>query len=267
MDVEKIKVNIKRFFSNPNTLTFLLVLVLIVIIYLGYSYLIKTATKPATLPYALKKINAKTEITPDVVGSVKISGTFVAASGSGLIKNAGQVYNKYVAEGYQVPEKSFFYEEMLADEKIAEETAVSKAPDGFTLFALNVNFHSTYGCSIMPGNYIDIYLKASENGQIMFEKFIESIKVTKVVDSKGEDVFTKVDDESNKMPNPSKLYFIVPTSYYELLSKALLISASDLELVVVPRNSGYSEKPKETAIASENAEYFILSKAYTLSTD
>jgi len=31
MDVENVKVNIKRFLSNPNTMTFLLVIVLIVV--------------------------------------------------------------------------------------------------------------------------------------------------------------------------------------------------------------------------------------------
>lgn len=264
MDVEKIKVNIKRFFSNPNTLTFLLVIALIVLIYFGYSYLIKKAIQPTTVPYALKEIHAKQEITSDAIGSVQISGTFVTASGQGLIRNAMQISGKYVAEGYQIPEKSFFYQEMLADEKTAEKNVVADAPDGYTVFDLNVDFHSTYGCSIMSGNYIDIYLKASDEGKIMFEKFIESIKVTRVVDGDGNDVFATYNEEEDGAMKPAKIYFVVPTSYYELLRKALLINAEDLELVIVPRNAGYTQNPKETAIVSEAAEEFILSKSYYL---
>ena len=77
MNAENIKVNIKRFFSNPNTLTFLLVIALIVAVYFVYSYLVNRAVQPATLPYALQKIGAKKEITNEMVGTVKISGTFI----------------------------------------------------------------------------------------------------------------------------------------------------------------------------------------------
>lgn len=258
MDVEKIKTNFKRFFSNPNTFTFLLVILLIILVYLGYSYLINKAIQPTTVPYAMQEIHAKTMISQEMVGNVKISGTFVTASGQGLVRSSNQLIGKYIGEGYQVPEKSFFYKEMLADEKTAEKNVVADAPDGFTVFDLNVTFESTYGCSIMPGNYIDIYLKATDDDFVMFEKFIESIKVTRVVDKNGNDVFATLDETTGKKPKPEKIYFIVPTAYYELLRKALLINVTGLELIPVPRNAGYSENPKETGIASEAAEQFIL---------
>ncbi len=260
MDTEKLKVNIKRFFSNPNTLTFLLVIALIVVVYFAYSYLVNRATQPATIPYALEKMTSKTEITQDKVGTVKISGTFITASGSGLIQSSMNVIGKYVAEGYQIPEKSFFYQEQLVDEKTAEKTTISDAPDGYTVFDLDVDFHSTYGCSIMPGNYIDLYFKATDDeGYVMFGKFIESLKVTKVVDKDGNDVFTYTDD--TKQPKPTKMYFIVPREYNELLRQAFLISSNNIEIIPVPRNAGYSENPKETSIANEEIENFILSKA------
>lgn len=260
MDTEKIKVNIKRFFSNPNTMTFLLVIALIVAVYFVYSYMVNRAVQPATLPYAIEKISSKTEITQDHVGSVKISGTFITASGAGLIQNRMNVIGKYVAEGYQIPEKSFFYTEQLVDEKTAEKTTVSDAPDGYTVFDLDVSFHSTYGCSIMPGNYIDLYFKATDdNGYIMFGKFIESLKVTKVVDKDGNDVFASYDDA--RQPKPTKIYFIVPREYNDLLRTAFLIPSNNIEIIPVPRNAGYSENPKETSIANEEIENFILSKA------
>lgn len=264
MNIEEIKTNIKRFFSNPNTLTFLLVIVLIVVVYLAYNSMINKAISPVTLPYSNDLIKEKNQITNELISSVQISGTFVTGSGEGLIQNRMQIVDSYVAEGYQIPKNSFFYREALADEKTTNKNEFHDLPDNYTIFQLEVDFHSTYGCSIMSGNYIDIYLKASsdnDNGEgrkVIFDKFIESIQVKKVVDKDGNDVFTYTDDDDE--PQPKFLYFAVPMEYYELLYKATLIPTNDIELVPVPRNAGYSEKPKETSIANEALEDFILSK-------
>ena len=56
LDLEKIKTNIKRIFSNPNTITFVLVLVLIVIIYFVYIYMVNRAVAPVSVPYCTQKI-------------------------------------------------------------------------------------------------------------------------------------------------------------------------------------------------------------------
>lgn len=260
MNVETLKTNIKRFFSNPNTLTFLLVIALIVGVYFVYSYMVSRAVQPVTIPYATEMITSKTEIDSSMVGTVKISGSFVTSAGSNLIQSTSQIIGKYVAEGYQIPANSFFYTETLVDEEAADKTTVSDAPDGYTVFDLDVNFHSTYGCSIMPGNYIDLFFKAvDDDGLVMFGLFIESLKVTKVVDDDGNDVFAYSDDTTEV--KPSKIYFIVPSEYNSLLRKATLISSNEIEIIPVPRNAGYSENPKETSIANEEIENFILSKS------
>lgn len=260
MDTDALKTNVKRFFSNPNTLTFLLVIALIIGVYFVYSYMVSRAVQPVTLPYATEKIGAKTEITNEMVSTVKLSGSFVTASGQGLIQSRGMIVGKYVGEGYQIPENSFFYSESLIDEKTADKTTVSDAPDGYTVFDLDVDFHSTYGCSIMPGNYIDLFFKAvDDEGLIMYDLFIESMKVTKVVDKDGNDVFASTDEDSE--PKPAKIYFIVPSEYNSLLRKATLITTNSIEIIPVPRNAGYSENPKETSIANEEIENFILSKS------
>jgi len=59
MDVENVKVNIKRFLSNPNTMTFLLVIVLIVVVYFIYNSLVNRAVAPVTLPYTTKRKKQK----------------------------------------------------------------------------------------------------------------------------------------------------------------------------------------------------------------
>ena len=115
MDVENLKVNLKRFISNPNTMTFILVIVLIVVVYFVYNSLVNRAVSPVTLPYSTKLLSEETEVTGDVVSTVKLSGTFVTSSGEELIQNRSQVIGKYVAVGYQVPKNSFFYKSAITD--------------------------------------------------------------------------------------------------------------------------------------------------------
>lgn len=265
MDMDQLKVNIKRFFSNPNTVTFLLVMVLIVVIYLIYNAIVQSAISPVTIPFSNALLKEKTQITREVIGTVQVSGSFVTSSGEGLLQNTMQIIDSYVAKGYQIPAKSFFYREAIEDESKSQETRFDYLPDGYTLFQLEVDFHSTYGCSIMSGNYIDIFFKAdsdgtgANSGKIIFDKFIESIQVLAVVDAEGNDVFTYTDD--GESPEPKFLYFAVPDAYYELLYKATLIPTNSIELIPVPRNAGYSENPKDTSIANTAIEDFILSKS------
>lgn len=259
MDMSSVKTNVKRFFSNPNTLTFILVIVLIVVVYLVYNAMVNKAISPVTLPYATELLREKTQITNDKLGTIEISGSFITGSGEGLIQSKGQLLDSYIAEGYQVPAGSFFYNETLMDEKTAGKNKFDGMPDNYSVFQLEVDFHTTYGCSIMPGNYIDLYLKAytdqTADGveRVIFDKFIESIQVYDVVDEDGNNVFTYTEDGDE--PEPKWLYFAVPIEYYELLQAAVL--TEKMELIPVPRNAGYSENPKETSIANPNIENFI----------
>ena len=261
MNGDAVKTHLKRFISNKNTVTFLLVLVLIVIVYFAYNYLVNKAISPVTIPYATTLIKEKTEITSAMIGTIQISGTFVTSSGEGLLQSRGQILEKYVAEGYQIPANSFFYSEAVVEEDEVNKTTFDDIPDGYTVFQLPVDFHSTYGCSIMPGNYIDLYFKATDDTtdkNIIFGLFIKSIEVREVVDADGYDVFTTTEEDDE--PQPKYMYFAVPEYYFELLRKAMLITTNDIEIIPVPRNAGYSENPEETTIASESIENFILSK-------
>ena len=261
MDTDSIKSNIKRFFSNPNTLTFLFVIALIIVIYLIYNFMVSRAISPVNIPYANQLLTANTKITKDVVGNVKISGSFATSSGEGLIQNQRLAIDKYVAKGYQIPKNSFFYKEALASETESNTTAFTNIPDGYTIFRLDVDFHKTYGNSMMPNNYIDLYFKAKDDdGSLIYGLFIKSIKIYKVVDKDGVDVFSYSDASGEKEPEPKYLYFEVPDSEHDLLRKAQLIKSNGIEIIPVPRNNEYSENPEPTSIASEAIKEFILSR-------
>lgn len=265
MDTEKLKTNVKRFFSNPNTLTFILVIVLIVIIYFVYSYMVQRAISPVNIPYANTNISGKTEITKDLISSISITGNFVTASGSGLIQNQSQIVGKYVAAGYQIPQYSFFYKDAIASDTEAQKTNYTDLSDNYSIYYLKVDFHSTYGNSIMPGNYIDLYFetqdKDDEDRRVIFEKFISSIQVLSVVDKDGKDVFTETDKDALEV-KPTQMAFAVPIEYYSLLKKAELING--INLIPVPRNTGYSEKPDDTRIESDEIQNLILSQTQTI---
>ena len=263
LDMEKIKTNIKRFFSNPNTVTFILVLVLIVIIYFVYIYMVNRAVSPVTVPYCTQKIKSLNEITDEYIGTVQISGNFVTANGSGLIQNTRNVKGKFVAPGYFIPEHSFFYADAVAESSIQEETAFTNLPNNYTIYKLPVNFHSTYGCSIMSGNYIDLYFKAHDpenDNKLIYEPFITSIQVLKVIDKDGKDVFTESDKDE---PQPTQLWFAVPEEYFQLLKYTEDSSKYGIEIIPVPRNAGYTENPEDTKIANDAIESLILSEAST----
>ena len=243
MDLGKIKTGVKKFFSNPNTLTFILVIALIVVIYLVYSYMIGRAIAPVSIPYCTNELKSSNEITGDSIGSIEVSGNFVTANGSSLLQNQRQIRNQYVARGYMIPKNSFFYRDAVTDSASAEQSVREQLSGDNTYFEVPVDFHSTYGCSIMPGNYIDLYAMFNDpenDNKLVYTWFIKSIQVAYVYNAKGQDVFTEADDGKC---NPSTLVFIVSRLEEEQLIKSQHMSFK-FKIVPVPRNAGYTDNPE-----------------------
>ena len=262
MDKERIKVGIKKFFSNPNTVTFILVLVLIVIVYFVYNTMVNKAIAPVSVPYCTQQIKAMKEISEDSVSFIEISGNFITANGSGLVQAKRNVVGKFVKPGYQISENSFFYTDALADESIQEKTAFSDIPDGYTIYPLETSFEETYASSIMPGNRIDLYFigtDPAEDSKFVFGQFIKSIEVLKVVDDNGYDVFTESPSEE---PKPRYIYFAVPDEYFTYLS--IIQRQNNMKVIPIPRNAGYTENPEPTSLVSDYIEGFILQYGSTM---
>lgn len=251
---------VKRFLSNKNTVTILGVLLGILVLYIGYNYRVKQATTPVTVPYAKEELSSRTLITSDMIGYMEVSSSVVKESPN-LITNAQQLINQYVAFGTTIPANSLFYKTQVLSSDEMPDSAFENIPDGYTLYSLNVDLHSTYGNSIYPGNYIDLYFKGvDETQKVMFGKMIESIEVYAVKDSQGNHVFeTTVESRT-----PSELLFAVPNDMYELLMKAGYINGSSIEIIPVPRNKSYSLNPGDTVVSSDYIRNFILSKSATI---
>ncbi len=248
---------VKRFLGNKNTVTILGVLLGILVLYVFYNYRVKQATTPVSVPYAKVDLSSRTLITEDMIGFMEVSSSVVKNSPN-LITDRKALLDHYVAFGTTIPANSMFYTSQILDKNKMPDSAFANIPDGYTIYSLGVDLHSTYGNSIYPDNYIDLYFKAiDDTGVVMYGKLIESIKVLAVKDSQGNHVFeTTVESRT-----PSELLFAVPDDMFDLLRRADYITGSSIEITPVPRNASYSANPGETLITSEQIKNFINAKS------
>lgn len=253
--MKNLMISLKRFFGNKNTITIICVLAGVLILYFAYNYRIKQQTKPVTVPYAKVEIQPREQITEDKIGYVEVPGSMVKDN---VILNANDILELYANYNTVIPAGSLFYKSTLVTWAQMPDSAWADIPDGYTVVSLSVNTETTYGNSIFPGNYIDLYYSAyDETGKLLLGKLIESIEVLAVKDSSGNHVF----ENSAELKAPSSLIFAVPEDMHLLLRKAGYLSG---EIIPVPRNKTYSQNPGETIVSSEYIQDFILSKTVIL---
>lgn len=223
-------IGLKRFFTNKDVVTIILVLVILVALYFGYSSSIKKQTKPVNMPVAVEKIGPKTEITKEMIEYRQIPESMLNEN---AIKFSGLIVGQYTNVNVTIPEGSVFYNEWLVEsDKLPgnwiEQLDYKKGELGYYM---DVTTESTLGNNVLPNTYIDIYMKASdENGKIMFGKLMKNIKVLVVHDDSGNNVF----DDTDQMTSPSKIGFAVNQDMYMLLKKADYLN---IELVLAPRGA------------------------------
>ena len=206
---------------NSNTVTMIALILCVGLIYLGYNWRIKKATEPINVPYALQKIEPRTQITNEMVGTRKVAGKIVTKD---VILNKDNIVDKYVSDKAEIPAGSMFYTSTVVKWEELKVGLTEDLPDGYTIVSLPVSTVTTYGNSIFPGNYIDLYYVGTYNGKTLIGKFIESIKVLSVTDSAGNNVF----EQSSNVPSPSYLIFSVPEDMHLLLKKALYLRRRDM---------------------------------------
>lgn len=249
--------NLRKFLSNKNTVTILLVFLGVVVLYIAYNMRVKQAIEPKSVPVANQKLTANTVITSDMIEYVDVTSDLVRKSPN-LVTNANQLIGKKIAPGNSIPEQGLFYTDQLSTSETNVDSTTAGIPDGYTIFELPVNLEKTYGNSIYPGNYIDLYLKANyDDGRLIYGKFIESIEVLDVRDSQGKHVF----DGGESSGTPSVLLFAVPDDMHLLLNKARLLNTNNIEIFPVPRNASYSSNPGETIVKSDFLRQFIMAKS------
>ena len=259
--MENLKVTLKRFFSNKNTVSIICGVLAILVLYIGYNIRIKSLTDPISVPYALNTINPGEQITSGDVGTTNVPKSMIKGS---VITTASSVIGKYANADSVIPQGSLFYSRSVVSKESLPGVQAYDYPEGHVLVNLDVNMSTTYGNLVYPGNYIDIYLKAvnkidEENitsdtkDMIMVGKLIENVKVLAVVDANGDNVFSNLEQKGS----PAMVLFAVPEEYHILLRKAMYLRTYEATLIPVPTKESLKTEPGEVAISSENLKNFI----------
>ncbi len=254
---------IKKFLQNKNTVTVLGAVLAIVVLYVAYTARIKSSINPVTVPYATEKIASGTQITKSMVSTREVPPSMLEGD---VITNVSEIIDKYSAADTVIPEGSLFYKSAVVEKEQLPDNIILEYPKGYVLYNLSVDTNSTYGNSVYPGNYIDIYFKAvnkiDENNteqltadadKILLGKLMANIKVLAVRDSDGKAVFQNI-DENRK---PAMVIFAVPEEYYILLKKAEFMRTYDTSLIIVPTNESLKDEPGSLEISSDTLKNWI----------
>ena len=240
--MENIKVALKRFLKNKNTVTIIALLASLAILYYAYNLRIKKATEPISVPYAVRRLEPRTLIENKDVGIKQVPGGMV--NGRDVIASSSLIVGKYVSEKVEIPLGSLFYNETVVTWEQLPSSLFEDIPNDYTVITMPVSLETTYGNSIFTGNYIDLYFAGYDyDDKLIVAKFIESIRVLAVIDSHGNNIFEK----SSNVEPPSYLMFSIPEDLHLLLRKAIY---KKVNLFPVPRNAEYSLKPNPTKVSS-----------------
>ena len=252
---------LRRFLQNKNTVTVVGVVLAIFVLYFAYTMRIKQTINPITVPYAMEEIPAGTQIVEKMIGTRQVPPSMLEGA---VIRNKGQVVDKYSAADTVIPKGSLFYESAVVEKEQLPANIILQYPKGYVLYNLSVDTSSTYGNSVYPGNYIDIYLKAvnkidkgseitRDADKIMLGKLIANIEVLAVKDSSGKPVFQNIDENRT----PAMIVFAVPEEYYILLKKAEYMRTYDTSLILVPTNESLKDDPADLEVTSDQLKEWI----------
>ena len=251
---------LKNLIANKNVVTILGAVAIVVILYAFYMWRVNTAINPISVPYAKQTIGPRTKITNDMIGYLDIQPSSIM--GNVLFNANRDIINMYTNVNCTIPEGSLFYDELIVRfEDLADSFLIDmpKDEDGnyMEAYDFKVNTSSTYGNSIYPGNYVDIYFirKGDDTeGKVLYGKVASNVKVLAVKDSAGNHVFENI--TANRQP--SQMILAVSEELLSLLRVAEKISNS--ELILVPTNVLYRYEEGETKITTQISDEDI--KAY-----
>lgn len=245
-------ISLQKFFKNKNTVTIIGVVAIILILFFGYRYQIKKQVSPVTgIPVAATTIQPRTKITDDMLEYIDVA-PIVLQKGE-VITNKNAIVGKYSNYNTVIPKGSMFYNATVINEEELPDSAFIEVEDGQVPYNFPVTMDTTYGNSIFPGNYVDIYMKAvRKDGKLMVGKLLENVKVLAVKDSAGRHVF----ENSQEARTPSFLIFGVEPEINILLRKASYMSSYSTVLFPVPHGATIEEEGA-TTVTSQTLKDFI----------
>lgn len=257
--MNNIMVSFKKILKNKNTVTLIGILIVLGILYFTYNSQINDAVKPVSVPVAATDIQPRTLITSDMVTTMNVPNVAIKPN---VIRNQNAIVGKYSNYNTMIPEGSMFFTSTVIKKEELPNYAVINVADGEIPYYFAVNMATTYGNSIMPDSYIDVYMKAeNDDGVVMVGKLVENIKVLAVKDSSGKHVF----EDTSESRIPASIIFGVEPKINILLKKAEYIEQYAVELFPVPHGGVVEKQPGEVAVTSATLQTFI--EAHTVPND
>lgn len=248
-------VPIKKFLSNKNTITILGVLIGVVVLYVGYNWRVTKSIQPVRIPYSNVTMISGTKIVAENISYASVPKDMISNMNN-LVTNVNSIVGQLVSYDSKIPQNGFFFTENLIPEDEMPDSVFSNIPDGYTIYKLSVNYDSTYGNSIFPGDKIDLYLSSKdEDSLVVYGRIIKQIQVLAVKDKNGQNVFA---DKENPTES-SILMFAVPENLFLLLKKAEKLG---IALEPIPRNNSYAESAAPTELTSDELQSMIISQTH-----
>ena len=247
---------ITNFLKNKNTVTAICAVLVVVILLVAYKIRVDRATTPSKIPVANVTIQPRTEITAEMISYVNVPKS---ALNGNYYSNINALVGKYSNVNTIIPQGSLFYAEAVISKEELPDAILFEKPEGETLYNLAVNMRSTYTNSILPGNYIDLYITTQENNKALVGKLLSNIKVLAVKTSDGQNVFENTSE--NRIP--AYIFFGVSPEIHILLRKASYMTSYSVVLFPVPHGSNYTAEG-ETRVSIDELKQFIDSHTVTL---
>lgn len=229
MNLNNLTRSLNKILKNKNMITIVGVVVILILLYIGYSSQINNAVNPVSVPVALETIQPRTEVTSDMVTTIDMPSISVSEN---VFTSVNSVVGKYTNVNSVVPKGSMFYTQMLVNKDDLPNSVFYKVKDNEIAYNFPVDIESTYGNSIYPGDYVDIYMKTGDgtDEKVMLGKLIENVQILAVKDKNGKNVFENTDETST----PAMMIFGLPEDMYLLLMKANYLENLGVELYPVP---------------------------------
>ncbi len=231
-----------KFLTNKTTVTLFGIVLGLGVLVGFYLYRVNKEVDPTRIPIAKRDISATEEITKDDIAYVKVSKSFLKKVA--VHTNVNDLVGKYVATGTSIPRGGMFYTTQVVEKKELPNAIFDEIPEGYTIYQLKVDNTTTYANSIYPGDKIDLWLKTTEDGILVFGEFISNIEVLAVRDSSGQNVFDVTSGRT-----PAWLLFAVKTDMYRYLK--LAESISGVSIVPVPKNNLFETEVGSTEYSSQ----------------
>lgn len=247
--MNNLAISLKKFLTNKNTVTIIGVVFIIAILYFMYTKTVDDKIKEVEVPAAAETIYQQSYISEDLITTIKIASA-AKPDDKTIETNKGAIVGKYTGVGVTIPKGSMFYKEFLVNQDELPGNWIRALAEGEKPFQLPTSVEATYGNSIQPGDYIDIYVLAkdpNDGDKLVFGRMIENAHVLSVTTSEGENVFKS----QTEILTPAYLNFGLQEDYFYLMETCINLP-DELDLMVVPHGG---QPPQEELSISTESKY------------